>query len=187
MLNSGSQQSLWLLEEPGIEYDLVLHKREVGRAAAALKDTHPLGKAPQLVTSSGRVTAERSAIAYYLIKTYDTVGRFKVPAPGSPGFDSANNGRIREEQLFSVGQIALKPILQHEKRVWWLCVRDSRPIILGLKWALEKAFINAEIENVLKFLDSELEGRQYFNGTAEPTRLDFVLQWYVDLEALTST
>ncbi|KAI0888394.1 uncharacterized protein GGS22DRAFT_185771 [Annulohypoxylon maeteangense] len=183
MQNSASQQSLWLLEELGIEYDLVLHTREGGRAAPALKNTHPLGKAPQLVTGSGRVIAERSAIAYYLIETYDHAGRFKVPASGSPGHDSVNNDKIREEQLLSVGQTTLNQFFSIKSIFGGFAYATPffvRPLILGLKLALEKAFIDGEIDNALKFLDSELEGRQYFNGTTELTRIDFILQWYVD-------
>ncbi|XDG05694.1 hypothetical protein ABKA04_005309 [Annulohypoxylon sp. FPYF3050] len=183
MQNSGSQQSLWLLEELGIEYDLVLHERLGGRAPVALKDTHPLGKAPQLVTASGRVIAERSAIAYYLIETYDNDGRFKVPAPGTPGWDSVNNDKIREEQLLSIGQTALNQLFAMKATFGGFAYATPffiRPLILGLKLTLEKVFLDAEIDNVLKFLDGELEGREYFNGTARPTRLDFILQWYVD-------
>ncbi|KAI1208580.1 uncharacterized protein F4807DRAFT_461517 [Annulohypoxylon truncatum] len=183
MQNSGSQQSLWLLEELGIEYNLVLHNRDGGRAAAALKNTHPLGKAPQLVTGSGRVIAERSAIAYYLIETYDSAGRFKVPAPGSDGHDSANNDRFREEQLLSMGQTALNQFFSLKSTLGGIAYASpffTRPIILGVKLTIERVFLDAEIDNVLKFLDSELEGREYFNGTTEPTRLDFILQWFVD-------
>ncbi|KAI1099221.1 hypothetical protein F4804DRAFT_322518 [Jackrogersella minutella] len=183
MEHSGSQQTLWLLEELGIEYNLVLHKRINGRAEAALKDTHPLGKAPQLITASGRAIAERSAIAYYLIETYDSAGRFKVPAPGSPDFDSVNNDKIREEQLLSVGLTSLNQFLSMKTTFGAFAHATPffiRPIFKGLKLAIEKAYLDAEIDNCFRFLNGELEDRQYFNGTAEPTRLDFVLQWYAD-------
>ncbi|KAI1380484.1 hypothetical protein F4677DRAFT_407004 [Hypoxylon crocopeplum] len=184
MEDSGSQQSLWLLEELGIDYDLVLHKRERGRAAAVLKDTHPLGKAPQLVTASGRVIAERSAIAFYLIETYDTTGRFKLPTSETqPGFDDTANDRTREEQLLSVGQTALNQFLSL-KVTLGIFARVTpffiRPIAWGFKYTFERAFIDAEIDNSFKFLDGELDGRLYFNGTGHPTRLDFVMHWYVD-------
>ncbi|KAI1387578.1 uncharacterized protein F4822DRAFT_287248 [Hypoxylon trugodes] len=186
MANSGSQQCLWEIEELGIEYDLVLHERANGRAAAALKDTHPLGKAPQLVTADGRTIAERSAIAFYLIETYDKEERFKVPPAGTPGFDSSKNDRLREEQLLSLVTTSLN---QH------LCMKCVlrvfanampffiRPFALGFNKILDKAFLDAEVDNIFKFLDNELEGRQYFNGTELPTRLDFVIQWYVDFGA----
>ncbi|KAI5861425.1 hypothetical protein GGS23DRAFT_606296 [Durotheca rogersii] len=177
MTNSGSQQSLWLLEELGIEYNLVLHERDRGRAAVALRDTHPLGKAPQLVTASGRTIAERSAIAYYLIETYDKEGRFKRPA------DDRENDQFREQQLLSVGMtsanvyMSLKVVLSALAHSTPFFVR---PLILSILWVLSRAFLDAEIDSVFKFLDAELEGRQFFNGTERPTGLDFVLQWYVD-------
>lgn len=100
-----------MLEELGIEYDLVLHERP-GRAPAALKETHPLGKSPQLVTASGRTIAERSAIALYLIETYDKEGRFKVPTPEQdPDWNSKDNDKFREEQLFSIGNTTLDSLI----------------------------------------------------------------------------
>ncbi|KAI1777462.1 hypothetical protein F4818DRAFT_410496 [Hypoxylon cercidicola] len=182
--NSGSQQSLWLLEELGIEYDLVLHIRETGRAPAALKDTHPLGKAPQLVTSSGRVIAERSAIAFYLIETYDSEGRFKVPSPElDPDWNSNDNDKFREEQLFSLALTALNQFITMD--ITFGVFANHAPFLVrqlmqGLKWGFGKLYLDAEIDNCFKVLDAELEGREYFNGTKSPTRLDFVMQWYVD-------
>ncbi|KAI0178739.1 hypothetical protein GGR52DRAFT_533248 [Hypoxylon sp. FL1284] len=185
MQNSGAQQSLWLLEELGIDYNLVFHKRETGRAPAILKETHPLGKAPQLVTPSGRVVAERSAIAFYLIETYDKEGRFKVPSPEQdPSWNGDDNDRFREEQLFSVGLTALNQFTAMGVTFAVFANQSPffiRPLMKGLKWGFDKIFLDAEIDNCFKYLDAELEGREYFNGTKNPTRLDFVMQWYVDM------
>ncbi|KAI0382255.1 hypothetical protein F5Y04DRAFT_51595 [Hypomontagnella monticulosa] len=187
MQHSGSHQSLWLLEELGIEYNLVLHGRENGRAAAALRDTHPLGKAPQLVTSSGRAIAERSAIAFYLIETYDTAGRFKVPPIGTdPNHDGVKYDKFREKELFSVAMTSLNQFLSLKSTMGALAVLTPffiRPLVWGFKYALEKAFLDAEIDNCFKFLDGELEEGKYLNGTLQPTRLDFVMQFYVDFAA----
>lgn len=176
-----------MLEELGIEYDLVFYKREKGRAPDALKETHPLGKAPQLATASGRVIAERSAIAFYLIETYDGEGRFKVPTPELDlDWNSKDNAKFREEQLLSLAQTAINQYLSMKVTVTVFANHAPffiRPFLQGLRWGLDKIYLDAEIDNSFKVLDAELEGREYFNGTKHPTRLDFVMQWYVDFAA----
>lgn len=52
-----------------------------------------------------------------------------------------------------------------------------------MKVALENWYIDVELDNCFKFLDSELEEGKYLNGTSQPTRLDFVMQFYVDFAA----
>jgi len=54
--NSRSQRILWLLEELGLEYDIVEYKRDPDSAAApeSLKKIHPLGKSP--VITDGELT-----------------------------------------------------------------------------------------------------------------------------------
>jgi glutathione S-transferase len=67
---SRSTRVLWLLEELGLEYDLVRYHRDVGGPAPAdLKAVHPLGKSPVLV-DGGLVLAESSAILRYIDRRY---------------------------------------------------------------------------------------------------------------------
>src|ERR1700744_4969928 len=89
--NSQSQRILWLLEELEIPYNLELHRRIDQRSPPELKQTHPLGKAPQLETGNGRVIVESVVIAKYLIETYDKTGKFKG--------DGDKNDWLRDEQL----------------------------------------------------------------------------------------
>ncbi|SPO01728.1 uncharacterized protein DNG_04401 [Cephalotrichum gorgonifer] len=72
MANSASQPVLWLLEELSIDYDIRKYERADGPAPAELKDTHPQGKSPQLLTSDGSVITQLSAILLYFVQTYDT-------------------------------------------------------------------------------------------------------------------
>ncbi|MEX0758004.1 MAG: glutathione S-transferase N-terminal domain-containing protein, partial [Tistlia sp.] len=49
--NSRSLRILWLLEELGVEYEVVRYERDPETMAAPpeLRDVHPLGKAPVVV------------------------------------------------------------------------------------------------------------------------------------------
>jgi glutathione S-transferase len=69
--NSRSQRILWLLEELGLEYDIVRYQRDpVTRfAPPALKSVHPLGKSP-VIRDGGLVVAESGAITEYLVGRY---------------------------------------------------------------------------------------------------------------------
>ncbi|MGC3872861.1 glutathione S-transferase family protein [Halomonas sp. GXIMD04776] len=81
--NSRSQRVLWLLEELGIEYEVVEYARdpETMLAPPELKQVHPLGKSP-VITDDEITVAESGAIIDYLIERYDTQ-HLLVPTPGS--------------------------------------------------------------------------------------------------------
>ncbi|MFV3131715.1 glutathione S-transferase family protein [Niveispirillum sp. KHB5.9] len=67
---SRSLRILWLLEEMGVEYEVVRHRRNAKtmRAPSALRDLHPLGKLP-IVEVDGKVLAETGLIIEYLLAT----------------------------------------------------------------------------------------------------------------------
>jgi glutathione S-transferase len=76
---SRSSRIIWLLEALGLDYDLVTHKREPDmRAPDALKQIHPLGKAPTIVDGD-LVLAESGTILRHLAERYGG-GRFAPPA-----------------------------------------------------------------------------------------------------------
>ncbi|MDT0499594.1 MULTISPECIES: glutathione S-transferase [unclassified Halomonas] len=84
--NSRSQRVLWLLEELGIDFEVVRYSRdpETQLAPASLRQLHPLGKAP-LIRDLGRderVLAESGAIIDYLVEHHDPQARL-APLPGS--------------------------------------------------------------------------------------------------------
>ena len=69
--NSRSQRILWMLEELGVDYEVVRYEREPTMLApAALKAVHPLGKSP-VIDDSGVVVSESGAIVEYLAEQYD--------------------------------------------------------------------------------------------------------------------
>lgn len=87
---SRSERLIWLLEELGVAYELVRHKRDpqVNLAPAELIAIHPMGKAPLLI-HDGQVIAESGAIALHLLEHFDTDHRLH-PAPGAGGGQCRN-------------------------------------------------------------------------------------------------
>lgn len=181
--HSQSQQILWLLEElslayPEFKYKVNFFKREAQRAPAALKETHPLGKSPQLLLPSGRVIIERSAIALYLINTFDTAGKFKL----NPS--DADNDVIREEELLSFAGTSVNPIMTTQFVFDQLRIKSPffmKPLTGGIGTLVNKGFLTKEMENMTKYLNDQLVGREWLMGGTEPTRADFCIQWYVDM------
>ncbi|KAL5349392.1 hypothetical protein ACLOAV_005683 [Pseudogymnoascus australis] len=84
--NSQSQRILWLLEELGIEYTVVLHTRNPPthptrpfQSPPSLLAIDPHGTAPLLITGAAdnhRHIPETLAIATYLIRTFDSADKF---------------------------------------------------------------------------------------------------------------
>lgn len=83
--NSRSHRVLWMLEELGLDYDLVIHQRnaETNLAPPELLDIHPLGKSPILI-DKGQTIIESGAILEYLTRTYGK-GKF-APPQNSPEY-----------------------------------------------------------------------------------------------------
>lgn len=81
--NSRSQRILWLLEEMGLPYEVRRYDRDptTRLAPPALREVHPLGKAP-VVVDGGQVLAETGAIVETLLERYPGAGL--APAPGAP-------------------------------------------------------------------------------------------------------
>ena len=69
--------TVWLLEELGVEYNLVEYHRnpETMRAPPELREVHPLGKSP-VIEDDGLLLSESGAITAYLLRKYDTDGQF---------------------------------------------------------------------------------------------------------------
>ncbi|MEG3082199.1 glutathione S-transferase [Sphingomonas sp. PB2P12] len=100
---SRSIRVLWLLEELGIEYDLVKYERDANfRAPPELKAIHPLGKAPVLV--DGDLTlAESAPILSYIDARYGD-RRFSPPI-------ETDGAAIHDEWLQYVESSAALPIM----------------------------------------------------------------------------
>ena len=89
LVHSRSSRIIWLLEELELPYEQIIYQREPSMMAPpALKQIHPLGKAP--VIQDGDVTlAESGAIVEYILERHGK-GRLR-PAANSPRPASANS------------------------------------------------------------------------------------------------
>lgn len=83
---SRSQRIVWLLEELGVEHEIVHHSRhpETRLAPPELLDIHPMGKSP-LLDHDGVIIAETGAIAEYLLAKFDPDHNLH-PTPDSEDF-----------------------------------------------------------------------------------------------------
>ena len=171
--NSQSQRILWLLEELNIPHNLVLYERDQGhRAPPDLSKIHPLGKAPILVTTDGRTVAESSAIALYLLNTYDKEGKF-----------TSHNDALRDEQLTSFANNSLGIVNALQLFVDLMASASPffvKPITNAIKGKTRQTFTHPEYEKMLAYLENELEGREYFMGGSQPGRADFMMSWPLD-------
>lgn len=169
-----------MLEELEIPYNLELHKRPEsgplkGRAPEELKQTHPLGKAPQLETGDGRVLVETLVIAKYLIDTYDTNGKFKG--------DGERNDALRDDQLCNLAAASIGPVMNLELI---MTILDNavpffiRPLISLAHKKLHQAYIGPDLNLYFQYLNDQLGDQDYFLG-ANPGRTDFIMKWPMDL------
>ncbi|KAE8448691.1 hypothetical protein EG329_008906 [Mollisiaceae sp. DMI_Dod_QoI] len=188
--NSQSQRILWLLEELSIPYNLVSHLRNppnsphgVFLSPPSLRATGPYGKAPVLFTGAAdghRYIPESSAIATYLIRTFDTSDKFGLK----------NGDWIRDEVLSSICSTSLGRATSSMMMLDFGLIRNGDEARLGER---AKRFDGPELRSVLGDLERELkEGPKggYFMGE-HPGRADILLEFpltsvrhrkYVDLK-----
>ena len=159
--NSRSQRILWLLEELGLEYEVVRYQRDpvTNLAPASLKAIHPLGKSPVIVDGALTI-AESGAAVEYLVDRYGH-GRLAPPK------DSADHVRYLEWLHYAEGS-AMLPLL--------LKLYVGR---LGEAGAPLGDRINSEIDNHLGYIAGALADRPYLMGealTAADIQISFVVE-----------
>lgn len=144
--DSRSQRILWLLEELGLDYDIVGYRRDdVTRLAPPeLGNIHPLGKAP-VVVDGNLLIHESGAIVDYLIGKY--AGGKLAPEPGGD-----DHVKYVEWMHYAEGS-AMLPLL--------LRLYTSR---LGDAAAPLMPRIDSETMNHFSFMEAEMKGRDYFVG-----------------------
>ena len=160
--NSRSQRILWLLEELGLDYEVVKHVRDpvTNLAPPELLEVHPLGKAP-VIRDGNEVIFESGAIVEYLIRRYGH-GRL------APAQDTSDYNRYIELLHYAEGS-AMVPLL--------LKFYTSR---LGEAAAPLGPRIDGEMQNHLGFLNEQLASRDFFVGndlTGADIQLIFVTQF----------
>jgi glutathione S-transferase len=172
--NSRSLRVLWLLEELGCSYELVAYKRDQQTMLAprALRDIHPLGKAP-VVVDGDRVVAESGAIIEYLVETY---GRGELaPAAGT-------SERLRYRYWLHYAEGSAMPLLL--LKLIFLRLPGNvpavvRPIARSIAKHTQASLIDPQLEQHIAFWNAELSAREWFAGdqfTAADIQMSFPLE-----------
>lgn len=173
--NSRSQRVLWLLEELGLEYEIVRYQRDPKTMLAPpeLKAIHPLGKSP-VITDNGAVVAESGAIAEYLIETYGN-GRLIPPA-------GTEERRRWTYFLHYAEGSAMAPLLM---KLIFDRVESSpapffvKPIAKAIAGKVKGSYIQPQISMHLDYLEAELSQRPWFAGnefSAADIQMSFPLE-----------
>lgn len=173
LANSSSQPVVWLLEELGVDYELRAFDRK-GTAPPELKNTHPQGKAPQLILANGRVITQLSAITMYLINTYDKGHTFR----------GEENDPVHEEQLVCIGVSDLSGKVGAKFMFHGMAVMSPffiRPLLNTVRSKINNLLFNPDITAAFNVLETDLGEKEWFLGGQAPSRADFVLHFFVDL------
>lgn len=158
--NSRSQRVLWLLEELGLDYEVVRYERDAKTMLAppALARVHPLGKSP-VIEDEGQVLAETGAIVEYLVEKAE--GRLGPPAN--------RESVLRYRQFLHYAEGSMMPPL-------FAILVINR---LGLLGKPAKAPLLAMFGKHLDWLERELATRDWFAGdefTAADIMMSFPLE-----------
>ncbi|TFW23416.1 glutathione S-transferase [Duganella callida] len=176
--NSRSQRVLWLLEELGLEYEIVRYQRDrkTMLAPPELKAIHPLGKSP-VITDGGVVVAESGAIVEYLIETYGN-GRLIPPA-------GTEERRRWTYFLHYAEGSAMAPLLM--KLVFDRIETGPapffvKPIAKGIAQRVKGSYLMPQIDMHLDYLEAELSKTPWFAGT-EFTAADIQMSFPLEAAA----
>jgi glutathione S-transferase len=173
--NSRSQRVLWLLEELGLEYEIVRYQRDrqTMLAPPELRAIHPLGKSP-VISDGDIVVAESGAIVEYMIETNGN-GRLAPPA------GTAERRRWTYFLHYAEGS-AMAPLLM---KLIFDRVETSpapffvKPIARAIARKVKHSYILPQIAAHLDYLEAELNKTPWFAGaefTAADIQMSFPLE-----------
>ncbi len=140
---SRSKRIIWLLEELGVEYQIIAYQRDAVThlAPPELVAVHPLGKSP-VIEVEGKVLAESGAITELLIERF--AADSLAPSRGTP---------------------------EYEEYIQWLHFAESSamvPTLLTMFLAREpnetptiSGYASIELTKVMSYLDAKLDGKSY--------------------------
>lgn len=155
---SRSFRILWAMEELGLDYEVKYYQRQPNLSApAALKQIHPLGKAPILVDQE-QVLAESAAILEYLQESYDGQQQFRPQ-------DAANKAQYRYWMHYAEG--SLMPLLVMQLVMTTVPKRTPlliRPVAKKICEGVKKQFVQSRLKDHIQFLESYLSEHDYFAG-----------------------
>ena len=162
--NSRSDRILWLLEELGLEYELVRFDRDPNfRAPAEMRDVHELGKSP-ILRDGELVIAESGAIVDYIVTRHG--GGRLVPRHSDPAW-----ARYVFWLHFTEG--SLMPWLTMELLL-------TSGIVPGVDPGPLRPMLQQELARYLHWVDTDLDGRDFAAGeefTAADVMLAYALEF----------
>jgi glutathione S-transferase len=158
---SRSMRILWLLEELGLEYEIVNYRRDpdTNLAPPELREINPLGKSPA-IEDDGRIIFESGAIVDYLVRRKG--GGELAPDSESPEYDDY----VR--WLHYAEGSAMLPVM--------LTLYVSR---LGEAGEPLHPRLESEVRNHFGYISRTLEGREYLVGdslTGADVQMVFVIE-----------
>ena len=173
--NSRSQRVLWLLEELGLEYEVVRYLRDPATLLAPpdLRKIHPLGKSPVIV-DAGVTVAESGAILEYIVERYGN-GRLAPPI-NSPG-------RPRYTYWMHYAEGSPMPLLL--MKLVFSRIRKSpapffvRPLLRRVVDQVTSYFLDPQLRLHLDYMEAELARAPWFAGdefTAADIQMSFPLE-----------
>lgn len=182
--NSRSQRVLWLLEELGVDYQVMRYRRDAKTMLAPpeLRQVHPLGKSP--VLQDGAITvAESGAIVEYLVERYDN-GELAPPI----GSDARRRWTY---WLHYAEGSAMPPLL--------LSLVMSRipkgpmpffakPVAKAISAKVMGSFVEPQLRTHLDFLEGELAQAPWFAGdqfSAADIQMSFPIEAFAARGGLT--
>ncbi|KAK0332320.1 hypothetical protein LTR94_025359 [Friedmanniomyces endolithicus] len=175
--DSRSQRVLWLLEELGLDYEVVRYERNPRNrlAPAELSAVHPLGKSPVVEDGDIKV-AETGAIFEYLLDAYGA-GRLKPPA----GSDAA---RQFTYWLHYAEGSAMPPLLL--KLVFSMLPARApqllKPLVKSIASKALAQFVNPQLASHVAFWETSLTETGWFAGDAF-TAADIMMSFPIEAGA----
>ncbi|MBK7948322.1 MAG: glutathione S-transferase family protein [Deltaproteobacteria bacterium] len=166
---SRSDRVIWLLEELGLDYQVVTFDRDpkTMRAPEAMKALHPLAKAPML-GDGDRILIESGAIFEYLLGRYgDQPGRPQLaPKPSDPDWPD-----YLQWLHFAEGSAMLPMLLDHFEKAG-MCGPVGSSQIAGMA--------RSEMDRLFKALDGILAKQEWMAGPRF-TAADCMMGWYIEM------
>jgi glutathione S-transferase len=173
--NSRSQRILWLLEELGLDYEIVRYQRDAVTKLAPpeLLQVHPLGKSP-VVTDGELTLAESGAIVEYFVERHGHGAL--VPPAGTPE-------RLRYTYWLHFAEGTAMPMMVM-KLVFNRVERApmpffAKPIARGITRKVKDGFIDPNLARIVGHMEAELGKAEWFAGgafTAADIQMSFPVQ-----------
>ena len=175
--DSRSQRVLWLLEELGLDYEVVRYERDktTRLAPPALIAIHPLGTSPVIEDGDIKV-AETGAVVEYLLETYGA-GRLR-PVAGT------EDARRFTYWLHYAEGSAMPPLLL--KLVFSMLPQRAprlvKPLVKGIAAKTLTSFVEPQLRTHVGFWEGELGRSEWFAGD-QFTAADIMMSFPVEAGA----